>query len=160
MKRLMRILVRLMLVVLAAASVGSCYLAKIKDLSINSFGVKYVVPTSTRQLSGVLLLGVDNPSISFTLSELDGVIKVDGRPMVTVTATELPVQKRSVQVYEVPCTITLVDGVSILDVLKVVATRSSTLEGLTADATLHVQLKNGLGKTLTFNELDLSQFSS
>lgn len=148
-----------MLVALAAISVGSCYLAKIKDLSINSFGIKYLVPTSARQLDGVLLLGVDNPSISFTLSELDGVIKADGRPMVTVTATELPVQKRSVQVYEVPCTITLVDGVSILDVLKVIATRSSTLEGLTADATLHVQLRSGIGKTLTFNELDLSQFS-
>jgi len=159
MEKFRRILFRTAILIAALVSVSSCYLAKIKDLDISSFGIKYVVPTSARSLSGVLLLGIDNPSISFTVSNLDGVIKVDGVPKVTVTAGELPVQKRSVQIYELPCTITLVDGVSILDVLKIIATRSSTLEGLTADATLYVQLRNGVGRTLTFKDLDLSQFS-
>lgn len=159
MKKLLHILLRMLLVVGVAASVCSCDLCKIKNIDVSSFGIKYIVPTSVNSLSGVLLLGVDNPSMSFTLSDLDGVIKCDGKPILYVTATELPVQRHSVQVYELPCTVTLVEGVSYLDIVKIVARRASTLEGLTADADLHVKLKTGKGRTITIKDLDLSQFS-
>ena len=160
MRRFVGILVRIMAVLVVLSSAASCTIAKIKDLSLGSVGVKYLVPSSARSLSGTLLLEVDNPSISFTITDIDGVIKCDGNPIVTVTAGEIPVQRKSVQVYEIPCTVTLCDGVSILQLLRIVAQRSSTLEGLTADAVLHVKLKNKVGTTLTFDELDLSQFSS
>ena len=159
MKRILHILQRLVLVAVVAASVSSCYLTKIKDLDISSFGIKYVVPSSVNALSGVLLLGVDNPSISFTVTSLDGVIMCDGQPLVYVDAGEVPVQRRSIQVYEVPCTVTLAVGVSYLDVLVKVSRRTPSLAGFTANANLHVKLKNGKGTTLTFKDLDLSQFT-
>lgn len=159
MKKILRILQRLMLVAVVAASVSSCYLAKIKDLDISSFGIKYVVPSSVNSLSAVLLLGVDNPSISFTVTSLDGVIKCDGKPLVYVDAGQVDVQRRSVQVYELPCTITLAEGVSYLDVLVKVGKRTPSLAGFSADANLHVKLKKGKGTTLTFTDLDLSQFT-
>ena len=135
----------------------SCDVAKIKDLSVTSVGVKYLVPTSTRSMDAVLLLGLDNPSISFTVQDVTGVVKHYDREIAHFTAGELPVQARSAQVYELPCTAVLSDNVSLLDLLAIAARRS--MEGLTADVKLRVSLKGGKGTVLTFNGIDLSQFS-
>ena len=145
----------LLLVVLAAAS--GCNVAKIKDLSVTSVGVKYLGPTSSRSMDAVLLLGLDNPSISFTVTDVSGVVKHYDRELIRFTAGELPVQARSVQIYELPCTAVLSDKVSLLDLLAIAARRS--MEGMTADVKLRVSLKGGKGTVLTFNGLDLSQFS-
>ena len=134
-----------------------CDVAKIKDLSVTSVGVKYLVPTSSRSMDAVLLLGLDNPSISFTVQDVSGVVKHYDREIARFTAGELPVQARSVQVYELPCTAVLAEKVSLLDLLAIAARRS--MEGLTADVKLRVSLKGGKGTVLTFNGIDLSQFS-
>ena len=134
-----------------------CDVAKIKDLSVTSVGVKYLVPTSTRSMDAVLLLGLDNPSISFTVQDVSGVVKHYDREIARFTAGELPVQARSMQVYELPCTAVLSDNVSLLDLLAIAARRS--MEGLTADVKLRVSLRGGKGTVLTFNGIDLSQFS-
>lgn len=147
----------LLALAVALGAVSGCSIAKIKDLKVTSVGVKYLVPTSTRSMDAVLLLGLDNPSISFTVDDVRGVVKYYGREMVHFTAGELPVQARSVQVYELPCTALLAEKVSLLDLLAIAAKRS--LDGMTADVKLHVKLKNGAGTTLSFNELDLSSFS-
>ena len=134
-----------------------CDIAKIKDLSVTSVGVKYLIPTSTRSMDAVLLLGLDNPSISFTVQDVSGVVKHYDREIARFTAGELPVQARSVQVYELPCTAVLSDNVSLLDLLAIAARRS--MDGLTADVKLRVSLRGGKGTVLTFNGIDLSHFS-
>ena len=143
--------------VAAVLAVSGCSVAKIKDLKVTSVGVKYLVPTSSRSMDAVLLLGLDNPSITFTVDDIRGVVKYYDREMVHFTAGELPVQGKSVQVYELPCTAVLADKVSLLDLLAIAAKRS--LDGMTADVKLHVKLKSGAGTTLTFNGLDLSSFN-
>ena len=145
----------LLLAVLFAVS--GCAVTKIREIRVTSVGVKYIVPTSTRSLDGVLLLGIDNPSISFTAQDVQGVVKSYGREIAHFTAGQLPVQARSAQVYELPCTATLLDRVSLLDLLAIASKRS--LEGMTVDVKLRLSLKGGKGTTLTFNGLDLSQFS-
>ena len=122
------------------AGLWGCDVAKIKDLSVTSVGVKYLVPTSSRSMDAVLL-----------------VVKHYDREIARFTAGELPVQARSVQVYELPCTAVLADKVSLLDLLAIAARRS--MEGMTADVKLRVSLKGGKGTVLTFNGIDLSQFS-
>jgi len=145
------------LLLVAFAAVSGCDVAKIKDLSVTSVGVKYLVPTSSRSMDAVLLLGLDNPSISFTVQDVQGVVKYYDREMVHFTAGELPVQARSVQVYELPCTALLAEKVSLLDLLALAAKRS--MDGLKVDVKLRVSLKGGKGTTLTFNDIDLAQFS-
>ncbi len=146
----------LCLLVAALFAVSGCAVTKIREIRVTSVGVKYIVPTSTRSLDGVLLLGIDNPSISFTAQDVQGVVKSYGREIAHFTAGQLPVQARSAQVYELPCTATLMDRVSLLDLLAIASKRS--LEGMTVDVKLRVSLKGGKGTTLTFNGLDLAQF--
>ena len=105
----------LCLLVAALFAVSGCAVTKIREIRVTSVGVKYIVPTSTRSLDGVLLLGIDNPSISFTAQDVQGVVKSYGREIAHFTAGQLPVQARSAQVYELPCTATLMDRVSLLE---------------------------------------------
>ena len=138
-------------------AVSGCAVTKIRDIRLTNVGVKYIVPTSSRTLDAVLLLGIDNPSISFTAQDVSGVVKQYGRELGKFTAGQLPVQAKSVQVYELPCTVALSEKVSLLDLLAIAAHRS--MEGLTADVKLRVSLKGGKGTVLTFNGIDLAQFS-
>ena len=137
--------------------VSGCGVSRIREIRVTSVGVKYVVPTSTRSLDGVLLLGIDNPSVSFTAQDVEGVVKYYGREMARFTAGQLPVQARSMQVYELPCTAALSEKVSILDLLALGAKRS--MEGMTVDVKLRIGLGQRKGTMLTFNNIDLSQFS-
>lgn len=143
--------------VIALLTVSGCGVTKIREIRATSVGVKYIVPTSTRSLDAVLLLGIDNPSISFTAQDVQGVVKSYGREIARFTAGQLPVQGKSVQVYELPCTVALADKVSLLDLLAIAARRS--MEGMTADVKLRVSLKGGKGTVLSFDGLDLAQFS-
>ena len=138
-------------------AVSGCAVTKIRDIRLTNVGVKYIVPTSSRSLDAVLLLGIDNPSISFTAQDVSGVVKQYGRELGKFSAGQLPVQAKSVQVYELPCTVALSEKVSLLDLLAIAAHRS--MEGLTADVKLRVSLKGGKGTVLTFNGIDLAQFS-
>lgn len=147
----------LCLLVAATLAVTGCGVAKIRQIRVTSVGVKYLVPTSSRSMDAVLLLGLDNPSISFTVEDVRGTVKYYDRELVHFTAGEVPVQARSVQVYELPCTAVLAEKVSLLDLLAMGAKRS--MEGMTADVKLRVKLKSGAGTTLNFKDIDLSSFS-
>ena len=147
----------LLALVAGLLAVSGCAVTKIREIRLTNVGVKYIVPTSSRSLDAVLLLGIDNPSISFTAQDVSGVVKQYGREIGKFTAGQLPVQAKSVQVYELPCTVALSEKVSLLDLLAIAARRS--MEGLTADVKLRVSLKGGKGTVLTFNGIDLAQFS-
>ena len=151
----MKRLAKLLVLCVAVFALTGCGVAKLKDLSVSSLGVKYLAPTSNRSLSAVLLLGLDNPSIDFTVSDVEGVVRYYDREILTFTAGELPVQARSDQVYELPCTATLCPGVSVLDLLVIASKKS--LEGMTTDVKLDARLKNGMGMPLTFKKIDLQQ---
>ena len=109
-------------------------------------------------VDAVLELGVDNPAMSFNVSGIDGSIRVDEVPFATFTAGELRVEGKKILRYELPCSITLEPGISLLDVLKLSTRRS--LDGIKADVNLKVASKNGALKApLSYKDLDLAEFS-
>lgn len=137
---------------------SSCAITRIKDISLVSTGVKYVVPTSTRSMDAMLLLEVDNPSVSFKVSDVTGTIRHGDRELAHFVSGQTDIQGKSHQEYQLPCTITLADGVSLLDVL-IYAARRNSLQGLKMDVNLRASLKNGMHKVLEYPDIDLSQFS-
>lgn len=153
-----RIILLVLSLAVTALLAGGCALLKAKDISITSVGVKYLVPTSTRSVDAVLKLGVNNPSVPFTAHDLQGLIHQEDKALATLTSPGASVEGKTEKVYELPCTITLADGVSFLDILAIAARRS--LEGITADIDLPVTLTNGMGTTLHFKDIELSQLSA
>ena len=143
----------------AAVLACSCGMSKVKDISLTSVGVAYIIPTSLRSMDGKLLLGIDNPARSFAVQEISGTVRYGDKPIVNFQTGSIELAAQCEQVYELPCTVTLAEGASLLDVL-VIASKQS-LDGLKADVDVQGALKkNGvLRAPLKFRDLDLSQFS-
>lgn len=156
MKAFRHILLALSLAAAALLAAG-CGLSRVKDISLRSVGVKYITPTSARSLNGLLVLGIENPAMSLTLSNVEGEIHYYDKAVALFTTGELPLEGKTNQQYELPCTVTLAEGASFLDLLRIAARRSA--EGLTADVKLHAALPNGMGTNLKFNKIDITQFT-
>ena len=152
MKRLLHIA----LLALALITAASCGVSKVKDIKVTSVDFKYITPTSARSLDAVLLIGIDNPAPALNISALEGTVKYRDREIVNVVSEGIVLQKKCEQVYEVPCTASLVDGVSLLSLIPVF---SATPDALKADVRLHVALKNGPGTDLAFNDLKILNFT-
>lgn len=130
-----------------------------KDISLTSVGVSYIVPTSIRSMDAKLLLGVNNPAISFAVREVSGTIYYKEKPIVDFITGSMELEGKTEKVYELPCTVTLCEGASLLDILAIAARRS--LRDLTADIDVHTGLKKhgAYHAPLKFRKLQLSRFS-
>lgn len=148
---------KVMVLAVICMAAASCGVSKVKDIKINSFDVKYVTPTSARSLDAVLLVGIHNPAMSIVISGLEGTVKYGGKEIAVVQAGTIPLEKKSDKIYEVPCTASLVDGVSLLSLFPIFAQQNP--QDLSADVNLHVALKSGPGTDLVFNDLTIAKFS-
>lgn len=157
MKAGRKISVLLVLTLMLSVLSGCSGIRKMKDIKITSVGVKYFVPTSLKSGEGVLTLGIDNPAMDFTISDVDGVVRRGERPLGYLTAGKLNLKAKSSETYELPCTATLADGVSVVEILTLASKKD--LEDLAADINLRLTLPNGIGKTLIFNDLDLKNLA-
>lgn len=147
------------LMLLAALMLCSCGVSKVKDVSLTSVGIAYIVPTSLRSMDGKLLLGINNPAMTFAVQDVSGTVRYKEKEIVHFRTDGLELQGKTEQVYELPCTVELAEGASLLDILVIASRR--TLDGLKADVSVQAALKkNGaLRAPLTFKDLDLSSFS-
>ena len=158
MKALRRIGLAVVLAVTALAAAG-CGMSRVRDIKLESVGVKYLVPTSAKSLDAVLELEIDNPAMSFTVKDVVGDIRFYEQAVATFAAGPITLEKKSVQTYDLPCTVTLDPGMSFLGVLALLA-RNRDLKGFKADVDLFVATKNGTLKApLSFKDMDLSQFT-
>ena len=103
--------------------------------------------------------GIDNPAMTFTVQEVSGTIRYNQKEIAHFITGPVSLEARSQQEYELPCTVTLAEGASLLDILILASKRS--LEGLKADVDLQTALKkNGaLRAPFKFRDLDISSFT-
>ncbi|MBQ7750593.1 MAG: hypothetical protein IJR77_05130 [Bacteroidales bacterium] len=148
-----RIYLILVMAVLALTLSGCSDLRKAKDIKVTSCGVKYVAPTSSRSVDAVLLLGIDNPSVAFTVSDVEGQVRRGEKVLGYFTAGEIELEPRTEATYELPCTAVLAEGVSVLEIFAIAMKRS--YDDLAADIILRVKLRNGLGKDLEFKDMNI-----
>ena len=96
MKTFRHILLALAVVLTAA----SCGVSKVKDISITSMGISYIVPTSTRSMDAKLVIGIDNPARSFAVQEITGTVKYNDKPLAHFVTGTLELEGKSTQEYE------------------------------------------------------------
>lgn len=130
---------------------------KMKDIKVTSVGLDSFAPRGFRSADAVLAIGIDNPTLAFTITDLAGVLKYNGEDMATYKADSLTIDKKCSKVYTLPCSATIGENVGLGQVLKMVS--QGSMKGFTTDVEAHVRLKNGLGKTLKFKDLDLEKMT-
>ena len=148
------------IVIVAALLAVSCGVSKVKDIAITSFGVSYIVPTSTRSADAKLKIGIDNPAMAFAVQEITGAIKYNDKVIATFVTGGMELEGKAQNVYDLPCTVTLTEDTSLFDILLIASKQS--LEGLKADVDVVAKLyKNGvLRAPYSFRDVDISQFKN
>ena len=143
----------------AALLATSCGVSKVKDITLTSVALQYVVPTSARSMDAKLNLGISNPSRGFAVQEVKGTVRYKEKELAHFVTGPMELEGKTEKVYDLPCTIFLADGASLLDIL-IVASQGS-LSGLKADVDIQAALKkNGvLRAPFRFRDLDLKELS-
>ena len=143
----------------AALALCSCGVSKVRDMSLTSVGIMYIVPTSARSMDAKLELGINTPAMAFAVQEVTGTVRYNDKELAHFMTGPMQLEGKTEQVYELPCTITLAEGASLLDIL-IVASKGN-LKGLKADVDIYAALKkNGvLRAPFRFRDLDLHELS-
>ncbi len=156
MKKVRRYFFGILVALMAFALVPGCSgISRIKDIKVTSCGLESYSLRGLRSVDAVLAIGIDNPSFGFMVTDLSGIVKYNGEDVASYTADSIRIDPRCTKVYDLPCTATLGEGISLLQVMRIAG--KGSLEGLTTDVEAKVRLKNGIGKTFTFKDLDLKE---
>ena len=139
-RKLFLLLACLAVTILSSTSCASSFRKKVH---IQSYGVKYVVPTSARSADIVLKVGVENETVGFSVTDIHGVIKMDEESIATFTAQDVALKGKTTEVYEVPVQAELCEGVSIIRILLMAGMGET--DGLSADIDARVA-KAGISK--------------
>lgn len=145
------LLVACLAVTLLSASCASSFRKKVH---IQSYGVKYVVPTSARTADVMLQVGVENKTVGFSVTDIHGVIKMDQDSIATFTAQDVALKGKSTEVYDVPVQAELCEGVSIIRILLMVG--AGETEGLSADVDARVA-KAGISKRFSVRDKKINK---
>jgi len=124
---------------------------------VTSCGLESYSLKGLRSIDAVLAVGIDNPALAFNVTDVSGIVKYNGEDFATYTADSISVEKKCSKVYDLPCTATLSDGVSLMRLMQIA--KKGNLEGFTTDVTATVKLKSGAGKTFRFKNIDLNKLS-
>lgn len=138
---------------LVMAFSSSCASSFRKKVHIQSYSVKYVVPTSARSADIVLKVGVENETVGFSITDIHGVIKMDADSIAIFTADNVALKGKTTDVYEVPVQAELCEGVSIIRVLLMAGLGST--DGLSADIDAKVA-KAGISKRFSVRDKKIS----
>ena len=151
--RLCKRILPLLLVLLTLLPASSCSGSFRKKVHLKSYSVKYVVPTSARTADLVVKLEVENKTVGFTVTDIEGQIKLQDVPLARFKADDVYLKARTTEVYELPIKAELCEGISILRILMLVGLGGS--DGLTADIDARVA-KAGLSRKVSVKDKPVS----
>ena len=109
----------------AALVACSCGVSKVKDITLTSVGIQYIVPTSARSMDAKLELGINNPAMGFAVQEVTGTVRYNEKELAHFMTGPLQLEGKSEQVYELPCTVTLAEGAAYWDLYAVMGGKNS-----------------------------------
>ena len=127
---------------------------QLRRLRYTSFRVMSFSPRGLRSANAVLAVGVTNPGGDLRVSGLEGVVKKDGKPFAQLIGNDVLLSGSSAEVYELPCTLSLVEGVNILTLLNMLG--SGDFSNYRADISMRVGPPGAAGRKVKIKNLKLS----
>lgn len=146
-------LARYCLLAVVALSLVSC--KGINDIKVTSCGLASLTPKGFRSADAVLALGIDNPIIPFTLSDLKGEIVREDQLAATFSAGTINVEGKTEKIYYFPCSASIDKSVSILDLVALAAKQDFSEYSINIEFT--VSTRSGVGKKMKFDGIAISE---
>lgn len=132
-----------------------CGCGRIHDFKVTSCSVASLTPSGLKGVKAVLKIGILNPLMNLTVSDVQGVINNNGLEFATFTAGKLPIARKCEKVYPLTCSGAISKDVTLTDLLKLATTRN--FDGMTMDISLKLKLKCGIKKTLKFKNISITE---
>lgn len=149
-------LLRNIAVILAAASLMLTGCSKYKEIRPTSFSLESVSMQGLRTVVLEASVGVHNPAGQLSFSNVSAELEHSGKVLGKLTLAPFTLLPKSDTVYRVKGGVVLSDELSVVQVLSYVR-NPQLLNDATLDVTAKAQLKSGLHKTLTFNDIPVEK---
>ena len=144
-----KLLPLLLLLVLAG-----CAPKGIGDIAITSARVVSIVPEGLTSAAAELEVGVHNPSARITLSDLTGLAKYKGEPLLDLSAEPVVVEGKTDSLYRLPVRCRFSEGVSLLRLLRTFVGPLNA-DDLTLSVRGRAALRSGIGKNIELEDIPL-----
>ncbi len=134
-------------------------ITKVKEMQLTSFKISSVSPAGLKAVDLTMELGIDNPAVQFTLSDIQLDLYRLDQPLGSFTnSQDLLVKGSTVGTYTLSGRVSLSDGVSLAQLLSYVSQPDPADYSLSYSAL--VTLKSGVHTTLSKKNVPLSEFLS
>ena len=145
---------KLSLALLCAATLCLSGCGDIRDLEVTSVQVESVAPNGLRGVNVWLAVGIDNPAFQVGLSEIQGSLKLSGKVLGRMTMDPFTLQARSAEIYHLRTSLNIEQGVTLTEILALMD--METLNKCMVDVSVKATLKGGVSKRLNFNDIPLT----
>ena len=152
MKKLSRHILVILSVVLFALTGCSKY----KEIRPTSFALESVSARGLRSIDLEVSVGIHNPVGQLTFSNTYAELELSGKVLGRVTLAPFTLKPKSDDVYKLKGRVDLTNEVSVIQALSF-ASRPELLNDAFLHVTTKVQLKCGLHKTLTFEDIPVEK---
>lgn len=153
----MKKLLRLLIPAIAALCLCACG-KSFQDIKVTSCDLESLSPRGLSSMDAVVNVGVDNPTVQVTLTNLAAVIKMEGIPCLHVTADDLTLTPKTEQIYTILLHGTLDESFNPLQLLGLLA--EPDLDVLTLDVSFRGTLRSGIGKDFEYTDIPLKDLLS
>ena len=145
-------LLRHIFIILGVALFSLTGCSKYKEIRPTSFALESVSARGLRSIDLEVSVGVHNPVGQLTFSDTYAELELSGKVLGRVTLAPFTLNRKSDDVYKLKGRVDLTNEVSIMQALQY-ASRPELLNAAMLHVTTKVQLKCGLHKTLTFDDI-------
>ena len=147
---------RISFLLLATCLLLSGCVSKYKKISVSSFELESVVPTSLRSANVVVALGIKNPAPSFQVRDIEATVRRGEEVMGIVTGEPVSVDGKCDRVYRIPLQAQLADGISLMQLLATY--KSFDPEDFFLDLHARANVAGKIGKDIDYKDMPLTKF--
>lgn len=146
-------LARLLVLAVTLLAAASC--ARFQDIKVNSCSLGSVSLRGFTAADAVLDMEIDNPTMAFTISDIDGaVIHAQADTAIFLKGGPVDIERKCVKTYQVPVTATLGPAMSIMELAGVVS--GGDYSGYDLDITLTVSLNGGISRKVKLDPMPIN----
>ena len=146
---------RISFLLLATCLLLSGCVSKYKKISVSSFELESMVPTSLRSANVVVAVGIDNPAPSFEVRDIEVTVKRGEEVMGVVTGEPVSVDGKCDRVYRIPLRAQLADGISLMQLLATY--KSFNPEDFYIDLHARANIAGKIGKDIDYEDVPLTK---
>lgn len=151
-----RIATLILTVLTSLMCVSGCKgIKKLEDMKVTSANIENIMPDGLKGMVLNLAIGVDNPGVQVSLSEISCSFKHSGKVLGMVDVDPFTLNAKTADTYHLKANVRLSDDTTLFDIGRFLD--KSALEGAVLDFSANVTLKSGLSKKLVYNDIPLKK---